>query len=300
MKIAMLTVTRNDDYRFEEWCQYYSEYKNDINLHIIIDDASDLSYLKKIRSFFTESVIIARNENGGSNAALNDGIRYALKDSDIDALLILDNDIKLKPGSIKALYDYLYSDSKLGMVGPLVFQRESDRIENFGVHQTWFSSKHLYHNRKIDDLPDCETMYVDLVPGGINMVKRSFYETVGLQDEEIFMYCDERDMCYRTYNAGLREGVTKNAVAWHQHKYCPPIGKRLKSTFLTARNRTYLVRKYCGVIPAFISMSWSLIIAYLATIKNWNNSESKEKFKQISDGVMAGFSKKLDNSNIWY
>ncbi len=40
MKIAALTVKRNDDYKLSQWMSYYDEYKSEINYHIIIDNAS--------------------------------------------------------------------------------------------------------------------------------------------------------------------------------------------------------------------------------------------------------------------
>ncbi len=44
MKIAAITVTYNDDYKFDEWFQHYSEYKNELSQHIIVDNGSNKAF----------------------------------------------------------------------------------------------------------------------------------------------------------------------------------------------------------------------------------------------------------------
>ena len=301
MKVAVITVTRNDIYRFEEWCQYYEEYKKDIYLHIIVDDASDIEYSNKIKEYFKDSLIIRRDKNGGSNAALNDAISHILTNNkEVDAIFVLDNDIKLKEGCIEALYNYLYSDEKLGMVGPLVLRKDSDIIEDFGVRLTMVDTVFINSGDKAELIPQNKTMYVDVVPGGINMCKRSYYENVGLQDETIFMYCDERDMAFRTKKAGLFNGVTSSAVAWHQHKYCPPVGKRLRSMFLLSRNRIYLQKKHKGFFAALILFLWNSLIISLVIIKYIKDPQKIKDYKERMRGNLCGILGNMDNSNIWF
>lgn len=300
MKLAMITVTRNDIYRFDEWVAYYNEYKDDVFMHIIVDDASEKTYVDKIKSHFTESIIIERTVNGGSNAAVNDGLRCALQNKDVDAIMVLDNDIQFEKGSLRNMYDYLYSDEKLGMVGPLVLKCKSDLVEDFGVNLTYFSSKFLYGGCKRSEIPNSIAMYVDVVPGGITMSKRSFYEKVGFQDESIFMYCDERDMSYRSKLAGFKEGVTSRAVCWHQHKYCPPVGRRLRSVFLTERNKVYLIKKYKGTLAATLNAAWTALRMTAIFLLHPTNSGVKLNYSQTIKGLHNGLIGNLDNSNIWF
>lgn len=95
MKIAAITITYNDDYKFREWCIYYNEYKSEIDLHIIVDNGSEQQYLKQVKSFFTDSIIIERKTNGGCTGAYNNGLKMALEREDIDAILLIGNDIRL-------------------------------------------------------------------------------------------------------------------------------------------------------------------------------------------------------------
>ena len=296
----MITVTKNDDFRFDEWCNYYNDYKDDVDLHIIVDDASESEYVERIREFFKDSVIIARSENGGSTAAVNDGIRCALADQDVDAIMVLDNDIKVQKGSIKKLYDYLYSDDALGMVGPLVLKKDSNIIEDFGVNIGLFVNHFLYQKKEKSAVPRGLHMYVDSVPGGISLSKREYYEKVGLQDERLFMYCDERDMAYRTKENGYKEGVTSEAVTWHQHIKCPYQDKRLKSNYLIARNRIYLERKHFGVIKAYSIAASTLLLSVVFYLRDFFNASRRAENIHTMKGIFAGLSGDMNNDNLWY
>lgn len=300
MKIAMITVTKNDNFRFDEWCKYYNEYKDEIDVHIIVDDASDPEYVYSIKSFFTNSIIIERKVNGGSTAAVNDGIREALKDKDVDAIMVFDNDIKVKKGSFKILYDYLYSDPNLGMVGPLVLKKDSEIIEDFGVNIGWFVNHFLYQKKSLSDVPKGLKMYVDSVPGGISLSKREYYEKIGLQDETIFMYCDERDMAYRTKKGGYKEGVTSDAITWHQHIKCPYQTRRLKSNYLIARNRIYLEKKHFGVFKSFVIAFSTMALSLVFYLRDFFNSSRRIEHTQTMQGVFAGLVGNMSNDNLWY
>ena len=58
MNIAAITITYNDEFKFKEWCDHYEKYKEELYLHIIIDNNSTDDYLKKVKSYFNNSIII--------------------------------------------------------------------------------------------------------------------------------------------------------------------------------------------------------------------------------------------------
>lgn len=300
MKIACVTMTYNDGFKFKDWCDWYEEYKDDFFLHIVVDNGSKADYLACVKNYFKNSIIIERKSNGGCTAAYNDGIRYALKNKDIDAIMLVGNDVRLKKGCVPALFNYLYSDAKLGMVAPVVLKKDSDIIEDFGVTMTFFNSTFNEQGRKLSEITPGLQRYADLVPGGINLSKREFYEHVGLQDENLFMYCDERDMYYRGRNLGYKEGVTSNAVAWHQHIFTPPISERLRVKYLTGRNRIYVERKDKGFLPALVFGIYSLTIEGLSCLKHLKDKERKFLFSEYLKGVISGFKGEMSNTNLWY
>lgn len=300
MKVACITIVYNDDYKFEEWCKWYDIYREELYLHIIVDNGSQKEFLDKVKAYFSNSHIIERKKNGGCTSAYNDGIRYALTDPNVDAIMLLGNDIKLNKGAVKGLYDYLMSDGKLGMVGPLVLKKDSDIIEDFGVNIGTFINHFLYKNVSLSQLPAGLQMYVDSVPGGASLSKREYYEKVGLQDENLFMYSDERDMAHRTKKNGYKEGVSSTAIAWHQHVRCPYQNRRLKSNYLIARNRIYLEKKHFGRIKAYSIALSTILMAFALYIRDCFDSNRRNENVHSMKGVFAGLTGNMNNDNLWY
>ena len=140
MNVAAITITYNDDYKFTEWLGHYQEYKDELYLHIVVDNHSCEEYASKLRTFFPCSKIIRRSSNGGCTYAYNDGIKVALADKNVDAILLIGNDIRLPAGELTKLYPFLYRDEGLGMVAPVVLKKDSEVIESVGC----FISRYLF------------------------------------------------------------------------------------------------------------------------------------------------------------
>ena len=198
MKIAAITITQNDGYKFKEWCEHYEEYKDVLYLHIIVDNKSNPDYLQKVKDYFTSSVIIERSSNGGCTGAYNDGIQEALKDKDVDSVMLVGNDIKISAEDVKELHRFLYSNEEYGMVSPILLSPGSDIIECYGSQLNAIGiDKRPFVGIHANDESLPPYREAEYVTGGMSLSKREFYEKVGLQDDNLFMYADELDMYYR-------------------------------------------------------------------------------------------------------
>lgn len=248
MKIGAVTITYNDDYKFEEWFEHYNEYREELFLHVIVDNGSKQDYLNKVKKLFDSSVIIERKTNGGCTIAYNDGIKYLLEKSQVDSIILIGNDIKLEKGTITKLYNLLQSNSKIGMVAPILLEKDSNIVADFGCTIS----------NKMSMKPYCEGLdistikeafhYSQALTGGINMAPRKFYKEVGLQDEKLFMYADEIDMGLRAKKSGYQMIATKEAISWHQHiNQANAKHRHPYSRYLSARNKVYLTRKHFGL-----------------------------------------------------
>lgn len=245
MKIAVLTVTYNDGYKFAEWVKWYEEYKNAVQYHVIIDNGSDLDYLKQVKDVFSNSIILENKTNVGSTGAYNKGIRYILENTDADYIALLGNDIRISSDSLILLAESIEKNPEVGMVAPILFEANSNIIADFGCNISReltlvpYRSGELFSSN-IEAINYCET-----VTGGANVASRDFYQVVGLQDELLFMYSDEVDMGIRAKREGYKMMALRDAQAWHQHinpnnrSYRKPY-----SNYLMARNKVYLANKH--------------------------------------------------------
>ncbi len=299
MKIAVIQITYNDGYKFKEWCGWYEDFKNEINTHIIVDNGSKPEYLAQVKAYFKDSVIIERKCNGGCTAAYNDGIRYALQDPDIDAISLLANDIKVSPGFFKTLYDFVYSKEEYGMVGPVfLFKNTETKVASFGDSINWIGIPRLTYRRKEwNDLPDSQE--IAYMGGGCNLSKREFYEKVGLQDENLFMYNDEMDMYFRAVKCGYKEASIKYAKAWHYHiannqsddKEMP-----YKMAFINGRNRVYIIKKHFSFIKGLLFFTYMLATETVVLVRDFKNKETRKRYTTKFKGFIAGVKGNMDNS----
>ena len=253
MKIAAIVICYNDDYKLNEWIDNYQYYRDSIYKLIIVDNGSRQEFIDLVKESFKDATLILHGKNKGLTVAYNEGIKRALADEEVDAIMLIANDIKITNESVNKMYNELSGDKAVGMVAPVLLNKDSDIVSDAGATISYC----FYMKPKGSGLPyseiDKKSVYVDSVTGGMNMAKREFYENVGLQDEALFMYSDEVDMGYRAREKGYKMLLVGGAVAWHQHINPAKREKRLPfSDYMMARNRVYLGNKFCGKGRAII------------------------------------------------
>jgi GT2 family glycosyltransferase len=300
MKVAAITITYNDEYKFNEWYQHYNQYRNDLYLHIIVDNGSGKNYLEKTKKAFSDSVIIERKTNGGCTNAYNDGIKYALDDPNVDAIMLIGNDMKLVDGAVPRLCEFLNSDSKYGMVAPILLAKDSDVVESFGckINTMIMELKHLGYSDNISNIK--ETFHiVDAVAGGMNLARREFYEQVGLQDPDLFMYYDEVDMGIRARKFGFKMAATKEVISWHQHinQYQERF-RPLSCLYLSGRNNIYLAGKHFGFLRKLIVFGYNFCLSALKIIYFSLNKKRMMYHVYFNKGSCNGFIGNMDLSGI--
>lgn len=292
MKIAAITITYNDDYKFKEWVEHYNEYKDELFLHIIVDNGSKPEYLTLVEKTFVNSIIIKRTTNGGCTNAYNDGIRLALSNQEVDSIMLIGNDMKLEVGGITKCYEFLKSDTNLGMIEPIILEKDSMIINDFGckITKKLFMKSYMAGKNILEIVENYH--YADAVTGGMNLATREFYEVVGLQDEKLFMYSDEVDMGIRAQKKGFQMAATKEAIAWHQHINENKVDNKRHpySKYLIARNKVYLAKKHFGISRSLYVFNFFFINSikrYIISVMKWKRFEMKEVKYQLF-GAISG------------
>ncbi len=255
MKIAVVSMTYNDSYKINEWREHFDEYKNELSHFVIVDNGSEKTYLDLLKKTFPEAIIIERSQNGGCTAAYNDGIKYILENTDDEAVAIIANDMKLSDKCITAMYEYLFHEPNRGIVSTAVLDKESNIVNNFGHTFNYWGIKNDFQGCTIESVGNIKKD-TDLVSGGFYMAKRSFFETAGLQDEKLFMYCDELDTMLAAKKHGFTISVISTHYAWHHHiNPTTSTGERYPQTaYMISRNRMYIAKKHFGLFR--IIMWW--------------------------------------------
>lgn len=298
MKIAAVSMTYNDDYKLKEWKEHYLEFKDDIDWFIIVDNNSEKEYLNKVKKEFNDAIIIERKTNGGCTAAYNDGIRYALEHTECDSVAIIGNDIKLSENCLPVLHNYLFSDDSLGIVSTAMLFKDTDIVDSFGHKIKYFVVKNEENKKALSKIK-CIKKYTDLVTGGFTLARREFYIKCGLQDENLFMYCDELDTALKAKSNNYKLGVLSEVYIWHWHIAAPVSSTNsISSSYLISRNKIYLSKKYNPISKTF---AWILYFGLYNPIKFIVAGIFKKKMKYFNiaydsfKGVISGISNDMQN-----
>lgn len=156
--------------------------------------------------------VIANREPESVAAAFNKGYRMATG----EAILFMHNDTILPPGSIGALENALYSDEKLGGVGPTAYghrfwpHKPLAEIEEYGdiaaMCSSFVKARQLRTNiRPTFILEDFCTLF-----------KREALEDVGEWDESFLLrYFEDVDYSYRAQLKGWKLAIVPNVFVHH-------------------------------------------------------------------------------------
>lgn len=162
-------------------------------------------------------VDLMRNETPqGFARASNQMLRRYSERSDF--FLLLNDDTVVEPQAIQILTDFLDSHPKAGIVGgklikpngvldwackrsfptPSIFFYRALGLDRF------FPTSPRFGKYQLTYVSENETLEVDSVCGALLMIRAETMRQIGLMDEELFMYGDDLDWCYRAKRAGWK------------------------------------------------------------------------------------------------
>jgi GT2 family glycosyltransferase len=171
------------------------------------------------------AVRLLRRENIGFSAANN----LALRDSEADAVLLLNPDTEVYAGSLDAGLARLGSDPRIGMVGVKLvtesgeldhackrsFPTPLSALAHFtGIGRAEGASGALSQYRATE-LGDDEPGEVDAVNGAFMLCRAEAVREVGLLDEGYWLYMEDLDWCHRFWDAGWKVFYEPAGVVLH-------------------------------------------------------------------------------------
>ena len=174
---------------------------------LLIDNGSSDGTLQKVGQDYPEVEIIRNETNRGFASAVNRGVERALASK----ILILNNDTRLFPHSLKPLTIYMDETPSIGILGPRLIGedgRPQNSIANFPTLTEIFVGKWilrlLYPRRYAGKMGQFHVpTEVESVVGAAILVRREI-EQVGLFDERFFFFFEETDLCRRAAQSGWK------------------------------------------------------------------------------------------------
>ena len=207
---------------------------------VVVDNGSRPESPAAIHAAFPDLECVETGRNLGYAGGNNIGLRLAMERG-AEFCLILNNDVTVDPGMLRALVDAAQGDPAAAVLGPRVYRYDKPtELFYTGWKIDW--RRWLFH-RVPADLSDAPLLDVDFVQGCALMVRTSFVREHGMFDERFFLYCEDADLCVRARKAGLRTVEVPAARVWHKGYGSSGRQSPLKA-YYGLRNRLLFIAKH--------------------------------------------------------
>ena len=272
-KVTATIVNWNDKDVIVECIQsILDQNRNKIDI-IISDNGSEDDSVEFIRKRFPSIKIIENGKNLGFGSAINRGLGLAKG----DYLLFLNSDLKLHSKCVGELAKVLENDSNVGGTIPKILHiDQQNTINSLGVLINYTGI--AYPNLLGQKDPGYQEPF-EAACGGIFMLKREVYETVGGFDEDLFLYHEDHDLSWRIRLAGWHLKVIPQAIMYHHYKF----NKGILKYYSSEKNRLHILLKNMEVktlaliFPALIIVEFSQW--FHAAINKWFLLKMKSYFE---------------------
>ncbi|MFN8377332.1 MAG: glycosyltransferase family 2 protein [Anaerolineae bacterium] len=201
---------------------------------LVVDSASDDGSAQAVRTDYPQVELFAERENvgfvRGNNLALR-ALGLDRPDAGLNgprAVYLLNPDTITQPGATRALFDALFSEPRVGLVGANLtygdgrFQHGAFAFP--GLRQLWAEFfptpgrliEGRFNGRYPRSYYESDRPFpVDFVLGAAMMLRSEAVRDVGLLDDGFVMYCEEVDWAWRLRRAGWEARCVPNAHVVH-------------------------------------------------------------------------------------
>lgn len=235
-----------------------------------------------------DEIFIQAEENYGYGKCCNIGIRKGLEWG-AEYFLILNPDIKVKEEFLLRLLIALQAQKKSGIACPLTLSEDGNSIQSLGGSVSLWTgrAKRRFYKENLDNVrKDFE--YADFPEGNAILIKREFFEDVGLFHEKFFLYYEDVELGLRAKKEYWKTVAIPKAKVYHkdttrERLYDPLIN------YVAVRNQIWIERLYANFFQFIVFMIVSFLARYpLKFGRAFFTFHFKCAFNIIK-GVFAGF-----------
>lgn len=194
---------------------------------VVVDNCSTDDSLSGLGGYLSEHrdafELVKAPDNGGYAQGNNVGMKYLENDSEIDKILILNNDVLFTRDILPRLSGFLDAHSEVGVVSPLLYCRDGKTIDYacarkdcsireivltyllyftdfFGILSRFSNRRKLLLENP--SLLNSVELEIELPSGSCFMIRKDLFRKIGCFDPNTFLYYEENIL----YRKLLKEG----------------------------------------------------------------------------------------------
>ena len=192
---------------------------------IVVDNASTDKSVEAIKDQFPQVKILRKSINTGFAKANNQGIKVASG----EYIMLLNSDTLVKPEALLRLVEFMDAHPRAGILAPQLLNPNGSIQPNGGFLPRL--SNIIAWMLFIDDLPFIkpwfwsyqlrgsshfiQTRSLGWVQGAALVLRHSLIDQIGGLDENIFMYAEDVEICYRARKSGWQVMLLPQAQIVH-------------------------------------------------------------------------------------
>jgi GT2 family glycosyltransferase len=202
------------------------EHKDSFELYVV-DNASGDESLSILANEFSYVNVIANDDNVGFSKACNQVIPKAKG----EYVLLLNPDTVVVDNAVSILAAFLDNNPECGAVGPKIlnedgtlqlacrraFPSPTAAFFRLTYLSKLFPQHPLFAKYNMTYIDSEQAASVDALSGSCMMVRKNVIDKIGLLDEDIFMFGEDIDWCWRIKQAGWQVFYNPQAVIYHSH-----------------------------------------------------------------------------------
>jgi GT2 family glycosyltransferase len=218
---------------------------------------------------------VAKGNNQGIELSLQQGAEY---------VILLNNDIVFDQPDLLDQMVRCAEEKGEHMIVPKIFYYGTDKIWTAG-------GKFIYYKGTSkgigDKQPDSEKYSVekhfDYAPTCFMLISRKVFETIGLMDEQYFVYYDDDDFVYRAIKKGFEIYLLPRLKIFHKESFSTGGYESLFSIHYLNRNRVYFINKNFSFPIKYIALTQMLLTKAIRYLQ-YDKSRKQTLFKSIKEG----------------
>lgn len=292
LKIAIVTVLYKSEDVLDGFYQSLSQQVGAELTVFAIDnsptDEGTVRCTQLAQRYGVETITVFNNANLGVAKGNNQGIQLA-RQAGFDWVVLSNNDIEFSdPSMIVGMLEQMASHNAKAGVPKMLY---------FGTRLIWCAGGRISKVRAgAPHFGDMETdhgqfdqvQFTGYAPTCFMIINASVFETVGLMDEQYFVYYDDTDFVYRMSQKDLKVLYIPTYELFHKVSFSTGGNDSLFSLYYVTRNRLFFARKNFNLIFRSLAIVYTFSAMAVKSLRY-----SKEQRVQIRRGLKDGMLTKL-------
>ncbi|MET1056679.1 MAG: glycosyltransferase family 2 protein [Pedobacter sp.] len=266
---------------------------------ILVDNGSRENREADFLAEFPGVIYIRSEHNLGFAGGNNLGINRASG----DYLLLLNNDTEITSGLIETLTNELDNNADIGLVSPLLLYFDAPEV----IQYAGFSEMNYMtcRNSVIGGMElntgqyDQDSRETAFCHGAAMMCRTADLKSVGLMEEQFFLYYEELDWCEKFRRAGKKIWFTGKTKVYHKESMS--VGKEsiIKTYFMT-RNRILFIRRNTSMLNTLLFCIYYISFASPKQILIYLGKGRKDLVKWFFRGIGWNLSHSKDSTELGF